>query len=64
MRESGWKLIEAISDFGRMGIPNRYWTITDANRNYEVILSLLFAFWCIQLKWENIRKQDFEKREK
>ncbi|KAL4844808.1 hypothetical protein H8958_020103 [Nasalis larvatus] len=36
MRESGWKLIEAISDFGRMGIPNRYWTITDANRNYEI----------------------------
>ncbi|XP_032254112.1 myotubularin-related protein 8 [Phoca vitulina] len=36
MRENGWKLIDPISDFGRMGIPNRYWTITDANRNYEV----------------------------
>lgn len=43
MRESGWKLIDQRSDFGRMGIPNRYWTITDANRNYEVIL-LLFSF--------------------
>ncbi|XP_040122048.1 myotubularin-related protein 8 isoform X1 [Oryx dammah] len=36
MRESGWKLIDQTSDFGRMGIPNRYWTITDANRNYEI----------------------------
>nr|BAG60972.1 unnamed protein product [Homo sapiens] len=36
MRESGWKLIDPISDFGRMGIPNRNWTITDANRNYEI----------------------------
>ncbi|KAM5290345.1 phosphatidylinositol-3,5-bisphosphate 3-phosphatase MTMR8 [Glossophaga mutica] len=36
MRENGWKLIDPISDFGRMGIPNRYWTITDANRNYEI----------------------------
>ncbi|XP_030877735.1 myotubularin-related protein 8-like [Leptonychotes weddellii] len=36
MSENGWKLIDPISDFGRMGIPNRYWTITDANRNYEV----------------------------
>ncbi|KAF6091097.1 myotubularin related protein 8 [Phyllostomus discolor] len=44
MRENGWKLIDPISDFGRMGIPNRYWTITDANRNYEVILSLFFSF--------------------
>ncbi|XP_073920202.1 phosphatidylinositol-3,5-bisphosphate 3-phosphatase MTMR8 isoform X6 [Castor canadensis] len=35
-RENGWKLIDPISDFGRMGIPNRYWTITDANRNYEI----------------------------
>lgn len=43
MRENGWKLIDQTSDFGRMGIPNRYWTITDANRNYEVIL-LLFSF--------------------
>lgn len=44
MRENGWKLIDPVSDFGRMGIPNRYWTITDANRNYEVILSLSFSF--------------------
>ncbi|XP_055249205.1 myotubularin-related protein 8 isoform X3 [Moschus berezovskii] len=36
MRENGWKLIDQTSDFGRMGIPNRYWTITDANRNYEI----------------------------
>ncbi|KAK2501860.1 hypothetical protein MC885_006919, partial [Smutsia gigantea] len=36
IRENGWKLIDPISDFGRMGIPNRYWTITDANRNYEI----------------------------
>ncbi|XP_047620983.1 myotubularin-related protein 8 isoform X4 [Phacochoerus africanus] len=36
MRESGWRLIDPISDFGRMGIPNRYWAITDANRNYEI----------------------------
>lgn len=52
MRENGWKLIYPISDFGHMGIPSRYdpdmgvssSTITDANRNYEVILSLLFFF--------------------
>ncbi|XP_023380790.1 myotubularin-related protein 8 isoform X5 [Pteropus vampyrus] len=36
MRENGWKLIDPMSDFRRMGIPNRYWTITDANRNYEI----------------------------
>uniref|UniRef100_A0A4X1TF23 Myotubularin phosphatase domain-containing protein n=1 Tax=Sus scrofa TaxID=9823 RepID=A0A4X1TF23_PIG len=36
MRERGWRLIDPISDFGRMGIPNRYWAITDANRNYEI----------------------------
>ncbi|XP_040323133.1 phosphatidylinositol-3,5-bisphosphate 3-phosphatase MTMR8 [Herpailurus yagouaroundi] len=35
MKENGWKLIDPISDFGRMGIPNRYWIITEANRNYE-----------------------------
>ncbi|KAM9576872.1 LOW QUALITY PROTEIN: phosphatidylinositol-3,5-bisphosphate 3-phosphatase MTMR8 [Trichechus inunguis] len=35
MREN-WKLIDPISDFGCMGIPNRYWTITDANRNYDI----------------------------
>ncbi|KAM9180340.1 LOW QUALITY PROTEIN: phosphatidylinositol-3,5-bisphosphate 3-phosphatase MTMR8 [Dugong dugon] len=35
MREN-WKLIDPISDFGCMGIPNRYWTITDADRNYEI----------------------------
>ncbi|XP_053058363.1 myotubularin-related protein 8 isoform X2 [Acinonyx jubatus] len=39
MKENGWKLIDPISDFGRMGIPNRYWIITEANRNYEVLLS-------------------------
>uniref|UniRef100_A0A8C4M8K8 Myotubularin related protein 8 n=1 Tax=Equus asinus asinus TaxID=83772 RepID=A0A8C4M8K8_EQUAS len=42
MRENGWKMIDPISDFGRMGIPNRYWTITDANKNYEVILSFTY----------------------
>ncbi|XP_062039564.1 myotubularin-related protein 8 isoform X2 [Lepus europaeus] len=36
MRENGWKLINPTSDFERMGIPNRYWTITDANRSYEI----------------------------
>nr|KAF6492630.1 myotubularin related protein 8 [Molossus molossus] len=36
MRENGWKLIDPVSDFGRMGIPNKYWTIIDANRNYEI----------------------------
>ncbi|XP_067580500.1 myotubularin-related protein 8 isoform X3 [Pseudorca crassidens] len=36
MRENGLKLIDPISDFGRLGLPNRYWTITDANRNYEL----------------------------
>uniref|UniRef100_Q96EF0-2 Isoform 2 of Phosphatidylinositol-3,5-bisphosphate 3-phosphatase MTMR8 n=1 Tax=Homo sapiens TaxID=9606 RepID=Q96EF0-2 len=35
MRESGWKLIDPISDFGRMGIPNRNWTITDANIRFR-----------------------------
>ncbi|XP_048192433.1 myotubularin-related protein 8 isoform X2 [Perognathus longimembris pacificus] len=35
-RENGWKLIDPVSDFERMGIPNRYWTITDANKNYEI----------------------------
>ncbi|XP_036082601.1 myotubularin-related protein 8 isoform X5 [Rousettus aegyptiacus] len=36
MRENGWKLIDPMSDFKRMGIPNRYWTITDTNRIYEI----------------------------
>ncbi|XP_054430196.1 myotubularin-related protein 8 [Pteronotus mesoamericanus] len=36
MRENGWKLIDPLSDFGRMGIPNRYWTVTDVNKNYEI----------------------------
>ncbi|KAB1252583.1 Myotubularin-related protein 8, partial [Camelus dromedarius] len=44
MRENGWNLTDPISDFGGMGISNRYWTITDANRNYAVILSSLFSF--------------------
>nr|BAA90964.1 unnamed protein product [Homo sapiens] len=35
MRESGWKLSDPISDFGRMGIPNRNWTITDANIRFR-----------------------------
>lgn len=44
MRENGWKLPDLMSDFKCMELPNRYWTIADANRNYEVILSLLFFF--------------------
>uniref|UniRef100_A0A6I8N4K7 Myotubularin phosphatase domain-containing protein n=1 Tax=Ornithorhynchus anatinus TaxID=9258 RepID=A0A6I8N4K7_ORNAN len=35
-RESGWKLIDLRADYRRMGIPNEYWQITEANKNYEV----------------------------
>ncbi|KAL8181154.1 UNVERIFIED_CONTAM: Myotubularin- protein 8 [Gekko kuhli] len=35
-REVGWKLIDVTVDYQRMGIPNDYWEITDANKGYEV----------------------------
>ncbi|XP_036596270.1 myotubularin-related protein 8 [Trichosurus vulpecula] len=35
-REIGWKMIDLKSDYKRMGVPNDYWQITDANKNYEV----------------------------
>lgn len=35
----GWKLIDLKVDYQRMGIPNDYWEITDANKDYEVILA-------------------------
>ncbi|XP_074864336.1 phosphatidylinositol-3,5-bisphosphate 3-phosphatase MTMR8 isoform X2 [Carettochelys insculpta] len=35
-REIGWKLIDLKVDYQRMGIPNDYWEITDANKDYEV----------------------------
>ncbi|XP_044538828.1 myotubularin-related protein 8 [Gracilinanus agilis] len=35
-REIGWKMIDLKSDYKRMGIPNEYWEITDANKNFEV----------------------------
>ncbi|XP_027732727.1 myotubularin-related protein 8-like isoform X2 [Vombatus ursinus] len=35
-REMGWKMIDLKSDYKRMGVPNDYWQITDANKNYEV----------------------------
>lgn len=38
-REIGWKLIDLKVDYQRMGIPNDYWEITDANKDYEVILA-------------------------
>ncbi|XP_044283209.1 myotubularin-related protein 8 isoform X2 [Varanus komodoensis] len=35
-REMGWKLIDVKMDYQRMGIPNAYWEISDANKDYEV----------------------------
>ncbi|XP_030432221.1 myotubularin-related protein 8 isoform X5 [Gopherus evgoodei] len=35
-REIGWKLIDLKVDYQRMGIPNDFWEITDANKDYEV----------------------------
>lgn len=37
-REVGWKMVDLKVDYQRMGIPNDYWEITDANKDYEVIL--------------------------
>lgn len=39
-REVGWKLIDISMDYQRMGIPNDYWEITDANKDYEVFQPL------------------------
>lgn len=35
-REIGWKLVDVRVDYQRMGIPNDYWEVTDANQDYEV----------------------------
>ncbi|XP_037764188.1 myotubularin-related protein 8 isoform X6 [Chelonia mydas] len=35
-REIGWRLIDLKVDYQRMGIPNDFWEITDANKDYEV----------------------------
>ncbi|KAJ7310566.1 hypothetical protein JRQ81_007513 [Phrynocephalus forsythii] len=35
-REMGWKLIDVGVDYQRMGLPNDYWEMTDANKDYEV----------------------------
>ncbi|XP_043349035.1 myotubularin-related protein 8 isoform X4 [Dermochelys coriacea] len=35
-REIGWKLIDLKVDYQRMGIPNDFWEISDANKDYEV----------------------------
>ena len=33
---SGWKVYNPEGDFGRMGIPNKHWRVTDLNKDYEL----------------------------
>lgn len=35
-REMGWKLVDVQVDYQRMGIPNDYWEVSNANKDYEV----------------------------
>ncbi|XP_061440167.1 myotubularin-related protein 7 isoform X4 [Rhineura floridana] len=35
-REQGWNLINLKEEYNRMGVPNKYWQISDVNRDYQV----------------------------
>lgn len=60
-REMGWKLIDVKMDYQRMGIPNDYWEITDANKDYEVIFLVTTALYnisfCFSEKWKLCAKE-------
>lgn len=32
----GWQLIDLAEEYKRMGVPNAYWQLSDANRDYKV----------------------------
>lgn len=32
----GWQLIDVAEEYKRMGVPNAYWQLSDANRDYKV----------------------------
>lgn len=32
----GWQLIDLAEEYKRMGVPNDYWQLSDANRDYKV----------------------------
>lgn len=48
----GWQLIDLAEEYKRMGVPNDYWQLSDANRDYKVrtvVEDVLFyiCFWFI-----------------
>uniref|UniRef100_A0A4W3IS19 Myotubularin related protein 7a n=1 Tax=Callorhinchus milii TaxID=7868 RepID=A0A4W3IS19_CALMI len=35
-REQGWKMVDLKAEYNRMGIPNSFWQVSQANRDYGV----------------------------
>lgn len=56
----GWQLIDLAEEYKRMGVPNDYWQLSDANRDYKVrvVVEKIFCclFFCFILwLWSNRR---------
>lgn len=35
-KSSGWHLYDTDTEYLRMGVPNKMWTLSNMNKNYEV----------------------------
>lgn len=40
----GWQLIDLAEEYKRMGVPNDYWQLSDANRDYKVSVVMETGF--------------------
>lgn len=47
----GWQLIDLSEEYKRMGVPNDYWQLSDANRDYKVsvVVETCFALHLLML---------------
>lgn len=65
----GWQLIDLAEEYRRMGVPNDYWQLSDANRDYKVsvvmeTLSALHLFlvrpiktaYCYKITWLAVKQ--------
>lgn len=41
-KTTGWNFFDLQSEYQRMGVPNDHWCLTTLNKDYEVILSIIY----------------------
>jgi len=47
----GWQLIDLAEEYKRMGVPNDYWQLSDANRDYKVRVVVEKLFFSASVFW-------------